>query len=125
MFMVGDVKQSIYRWRGGDWTLLDRGVKNQFPGADDTTNLRENWRSLPEIVNFNNKFFDFAARALDGKMGGSLVQDIYAGAVQTPCAPEDAPGYVKCTFCESGKRNSRSCWSQSVRPARPEQATVR
>lgn len=99
--LVGDVKQSIYRWRGGDWTLLDRGVKNQFPGADDTTNLRENWRSLPEIVNFNNKFFDFAARALDGKMGGSLVQDIYAGAVQIPCAPEDAPGYVKCTFCES------------------------
>ena len=99
--LVGDVKQSIYRCRGGDWTLLDRGVKNQFPGADDTTNLRENWRSLPEIVNFNNKFFDFAARALDGKMGGSLVQDIYAGAVQTPCAPEDAPGYVKCTFCES------------------------
>ena len=99
--LVGDVKQSIYRWRGGDWTLLDRGVKARFPNADDTENLRENWRSLPEIVDFNNKLFDFAARVLDGEMGGNLVQGIYAGSGQVPCTPEDAPGYVKCTFCES------------------------
>ncbi len=99
--LVGDVKQSIYRWRGGDWTLLDRGVKARFPNADDTEKLRENWRSLPEIVDFNNKLFDFAARVLDGEMGGNLVQGIYAGSGQVPCTPEDAPGYVKCTFCES------------------------
>ena len=100
--LVGDVKQSIYRWRGGDWTLLDRGVKSQFPGADDTASLRDNWRSLPEIVEFNNKFFDFAARALDGKMGGGrLVQDIYADATQVPRSRDGAGGYVKCTFCDT------------------------
>ena len=100
--LVGDVKQSIYRWRGGDWTLLDRGVKSQFPGADDSASLRDNWRSLPEIVEFNNRFFDFAARALDGRMGGgTLIQDIYADATQTPRTREEARGYVKCTFCDT------------------------
>ena len=99
--LVGDVKQSIYRWRGGDWTLLNNGVKSQFPAADDSDPLRDNWRSLSEIVEFNNKFFDFAARVLDGKLGGTLVQGIYADASQTARADDKARGYVKCTFCES------------------------
>ena len=127
--LVGDVKQSIYRFRGGDWKLLNSGVKSQFPGVDDSDPLRENWRSLKEIVEFNNKFFDFAARALDGKLGGTLVQGIYADASQISRAGDakkkkdekekekEEPGYVKCTFCES-KEEELPQILQSVQAAR-------
>lgn len=30
VMIVGDVKQSIYRWRNGDWRLLANGVEDQF-----------------------------------------------------------------------------------------------
>ncbi len=56
--VVGDVKQSIYRWRNGDWSILSSGLQNDFAhhGIDERV-LSTNWRSLPVIVNFNNHFF--------------------------------------------------------------------
>lgn len=57
--LVGDVKQSIYRWRDADWQLLNR-IDNQFSPEQcfiDTESLRTNRRSLRNIVNFNNSFF--------------------------------------------------------------------
>lgn len=63
--IVGDVKQSIYRWRNGDWQLLDHLVEEQFrPLGVATRTLTDNWRSAPEIVRFNNDFFEAAARTL-------------------------------------------------------------
>ena len=55
VLLVGDVKQSIYRWRGGDWKILGSMAAENL-GTDDTAivNLDENWRSLPLVVNFNN-----------------------------------------------------------------------
>ncbi|MFR9650233.1 MAG: UvrD-helicase domain-containing protein [Rikenellaceae bacterium] len=55
VFIVGDIKQSIYRWRGGDWKILHSGVKEGL-GEDDTqvVNLQDNWRSGSTIVEFIN-----------------------------------------------------------------------
>lgn len=63
--IVGDVKQSIYRWRNGDWSLLTKGVEQHFK-ALGTNNviLKNNWRSAPQIVDFNNTFFEKAAGIL-------------------------------------------------------------
>ncbi len=59
--IVGDVKQSIYRWRNGDWTILANGVDKDFAHHGiESRNLNTNWRSLPAIVDFNNHFFDKA-----------------------------------------------------------------
>ncbi len=54
--VVGDVKQSIYRWRGGDWRLLNHGLQNEFDEVSQEQ-LDKNWRSAPAIVNFNNFIF--------------------------------------------------------------------
>lgn len=56
VFIVGDKKQAIYAWRGGDYTVFDK-VKNI---VDDLTTIKlnENFRSVEEIVNFNNFIFD-------------------------------------------------------------------
>lgn len=63
--VVGDIKQSIYRWRGGDWNIL-HGFKDK---KDDTfvENLYTNYRSKPIVVRFNNVFFTKAAYILDQK----------------------------------------------------------
>lgn len=63
--LVGDVKQSIYRWRDGDWSILFN-IKNEMPQAHVEPKV-DNFRSLPMIVRFNNAFFTKAALLADDK----------------------------------------------------------
>jgi ATP-dependent exoDNAse (exonuclease V) beta subunit len=56
--IVGDVKQAIYRWRGGDWNLLDNTIEQQFNGSTKMETLGCNWRSCENIVKFNNWCFN-------------------------------------------------------------------
>ena len=59
--IVGDVKQSIYRWRSGDWRLLNN-IEQQFGNQQiETLSLNTNYRSLRNIIAFNNTFFRQAA----------------------------------------------------------------
>jgi ATP-dependent exoDNAse (exonuclease V) beta subunit len=58
--LVGDVKQSIYRWRGGKWQLLSTELEKQFPSSQKVI-LDYNWRSKPNIIHFNNTFFTQAS----------------------------------------------------------------
>ena len=59
--IVGDVKQSIYRFRNSDWKLLDEQVARDFPeGIVREETLADNWRSCRNIVDFNNAFFTIA-----------------------------------------------------------------
>lgn len=55
--IVGDVKQSIYRWRGGDSSLLGYKLKEYFKGHSTVENLTKNFRSCRNIVEHNNIFF--------------------------------------------------------------------
>ncbi|WP_028903105.1 exodeoxyribonuclease V subunit beta [Prevotella sp. P6B4] len=59
--IVGDVKQSIYRWRSGDWRLLN-GIEHQFNAMlMDIKSLSTNYRSTRNVIEFNNQFFTHAA----------------------------------------------------------------
>jgi ATP-dependent exoDNAse (exonuclease V) beta subunit len=64
LMIVGDPKQSIYRWRGGkaeQFIALSKDV-NPFVNPDkELFSLKTNWRSYSEIIDFNNKFFGFIA----------------------------------------------------------------
>ncbi|MDR3137456.1 MAG: UvrD-helicase domain-containing protein [Tannerellaceae bacterium] len=56
--IVGDVKQSIYRFRNSDWQLLDTQARQDFsiyPIQEKT--LTHNYRSGPHIIEFNNHIF--------------------------------------------------------------------
>lgn len=105
--VVGDIKQSIYRWRGSDWRLLASRVKQEFPDASDKESLRDNWRSLREVVQFNNAFFPFAAQALDRQLGGQELSDIYADVQQEVRSDDPAPGSVQVSFCASDEEMDR------------------
>ena len=90
--VVGDVKQSIYRFRGSDWNLLGSRLEEEFSNPV-LEPLKENWRTCREIVHFNNEFFDFAASQLG-------VQDIYADVTQIPKFDNPAPGSVDVVFTD-------------------------
>lgn len=61
--VVGDIKQSIYRWRSGDWRLLN-DINGSFPERNlDIRDLKTNYRSAENIVRFNNAFFNIAVEA--------------------------------------------------------------
>ncbi len=64
VLIVGDVKQSIYRWRGGDWRILNSGVE-QALGKENTVveYMEDNHRSLKQVVDFNNATIEHIVRS--------------------------------------------------------------
>ena len=76
--IVGDVKQSIYRWRNGDWGILNSlGNKelnlNSFPVRVET--LKTNRRSETNIIRFNNQVFTAAIDYLNALHLNELKED--------------------------------------------------
>jgi ATP-dependent helicase/nuclease subunit A len=53
--LVGDVKQSIYRWRNSDWNILASHIHSDFPNFSPIEiPLEKNWRSQINIIDYNN-----------------------------------------------------------------------
>lgn len=88
--VVGDVKQSIYRFRGSDWRLLNDQVPATFPDMSLKV-LDCNWRSTRRVVSFNNQFFTFAAQRYG-------LSELYSDVVQTPKTDDSQDGYVRVSF---------------------------
>lgn len=68
VFIVGDAKQSIYRWRGGDaqqFIDLHANKTPVFSKPAEPATLKKNFRSAAAIVTFNNRLFDIAAAQLE------------------------------------------------------------
>ena len=119
--VVGDVKQSIYRWRSGDWRILSEGVERDLATFGvDVRNMDRNFRSLPEVVNFNNHFFtravDFATdylRRVNKELSSNLaehfgqeLQQAYAGLEQkSTVQTKDGNGYVRVDLLPATGRN--------------------
>ena len=90
--IVGDVKQSIYRWRDSDWRLLSEKVRDEFPRAE-VSSRQQNFRSCREIVAFNNDFFSYAARQ-------NGLEDLYSDVCQEARTHDPQPGRVQVSFCD-------------------------
>lgn len=88
--IIGDVKQSIYRFRNSDPQLLHSQLKVDF--SNDSIKYNEgrsiNWRSARNIVHWNNAFFQFLSMALN-------MDEFYAD-VEQEVSPknEKLPGHV-------------------------------
>lgn len=114
VMLIGDVKQAIYRWRGGDWSLLAHGAAVDLGGrgVDSAEQLRTNWRSGARIVEFNNDLIrgvvDADVRALgerfagvDGQVG-AVLEVAYDDFEQTVAPGRDPQqGYANVEGYES------------------------
>jgi ATP-dependent exoDNAse (exonuclease V) beta subunit len=105
--LVGDAKQSIYRWRGGEAEqfiglyenidLLSSNYKGklQVPAAEvQPMSLKENWRSAKNIVNFNNDLYNEASKSLENP----AYKEIYEKAHQNPMGKDG--GFVQLEIFE-------------------------
>lgn len=112
---VGDVKQAIYGWRGGDATLFEEVASDAELCQVAPDMLRDtlpwNRRSLEEVVLFNNGVFERLADAAMARQvltrllpketpeetletGVNLLMQAFEGAAQKPL-PEKTGGYVR------------------------------
>lgn len=81
--IVGDVKQAIYRWRNGDWNILHSGIRNAIGEASIVEDqLDSNYRSTERIIDFNNKLFDLAPRALQARLNDFVEKNADAGTLE-------------------------------------------
>ncbi|MDE2028413.1 MAG: UvrD-helicase domain-containing protein, partial [Candidatus Omnitrophica bacterium] len=83
LFYVGDKKQAIYSFRGGESRLFD-ALQSQLDGYNiQSTRLDKNFRSCPEIIGFNNRVFslenlrDFLERRLEDSRQNKRPNDIH------------------------------------------------
>lgn len=77
LLLVGDPKQAIYRWRGGEaeqFIALSHKITPFSIPDVDVRDLDTNWRSHEEIIQFNNSFFSFLAQ----EFSIDNYRDIYA-----------------------------------------------
>ncbi len=90
-FVVGDVKQSIYRWRGGDMHLILRGAEEDFRplGKVEKRSLSVNYRSRAAVVEFNNRLFETLSRENPelSKDENAFLAAAYGDVRQTYVAP--------------------------------------
>ncbi len=72
--VVGDVKQSIYRWRNSDWKILASELEHDFSHQQvHIRTLARNFRSREQIVRFNNTVFQLSSQLLSEKIGKELL----------------------------------------------------
>ena len=105
LLLVGDAKQSIYRWRGGKAEqfinlakISENATSNPFFTEKEIADLKTNYRSCQEIIKFNNDFFKYSSQFLTNPEFSKL---FFAGNNQNYNNKSD--GYVQISFVEKQK----------------------
>lgn len=96
LMIVGDPKQSIYRWRGGKAEQFIGLAKDQNPFNNPQkalVHLDTNYRSYSQIIDFNNGFFKF----LSGEFDNEDYKDLYENKSHQ-LANDQLGGYVNLSF---------------------------
>lgn len=109
VMLIGDIKQAIYRFRGGDWRLLGGAADAEFEGSTQMSqSLTTSWRSDRKIVEFNNAVMRLVVDAADNRISELLdsaqidtdhlrpiLQDAYRDLEQTLPPNKPDGGYVE------------------------------
>lgn len=132
--IVGDVKQSIYRWRNSDWRLLHNEFDEKRSPLYSQHTMDTNWRSCANIVAFNNSFFKEASALLQrsleedvassaivaGSLDSPVVMSAYSDLVQcvSPSKKGDC-GHVAFHLLDLAKKN-KECFAEEVERRLPD-----
>lgn len=104
--LVGDAKQSIYAWRGGDahqFMALSEG-KSPFPTRPVLETLNTNFRSSKAVVNFNNRFFEHVGQFLNDER----LSHLFSGDNLIQSVNRPLEGYVNLKFIEAKTNEERN-----------------
>jgi ATP-dependent exoDNAse (exonuclease V) beta subunit len=125
--VVGDVKQSIYRWRNSDWKILSDEIQKEFAQfSPEAETLNTNWRSKKNIIDFNNAVFCYSSQIIQQNFNNEFevteestnpyltkISDAYADIFQEiPSSNGKDGGYVNHTFLNENEYDS---WKDEVK----------
>ncbi|MEO8470842.1 MAG: UvrD-helicase domain-containing protein [Chryseolinea sp.] len=95
--VVGDVKQAIYRWRGGDLKLLQEEIETNIGESRVAiTELATNFRSAVTVVSFNNLVFENASQIISRETNHQISIEAYRDVRQKNSRKDD--GFVQVKF---------------------------
>tara|TARA_X000000368_G_scaffold4233_1_gene3212 strand:+ start:33 stop:3080 length:3048 start_codon:yes stop_codon:yes gene_type:complete len=110
LFLVGDPKQSIYRWRGAKpETFTSLKATNPFYIKPKTNELGTNYRSYSNIVDFNNQFFKNNSKVLNIE----AVYSIYSRIDQN-FLKKKTGGHISVNFINSVNKDYNESSSNKV-----------
>lgn len=127
--IVGDVKQSIYRWRNGDWNLLATQIEGDLAQfGTSVIPLDTNWRSSKRVIDFNNILFKESSRLLNADFESTLtgsghtfeefpemkgiIGKAYSDHYQKSSGKIQSDGYVKVQFFESEDTRKKGAYRE-------------
>lgn len=121
--IVGDVKQSIYRWRNSDWNILNH-IENEFQEASVANYSKEagttNFRSERRVIEFNNALFTKATEVIRSnyydKLGSRLedLEKAYSDVAQNIPAKRDNKGYASIKMIKAGENGIKESMQQEI-----------
>ncbi|MGP1435334.1 MAG: UvrD-helicase domain-containing protein [Phocaeicola sp.] len=104
--IVGDVKQSIYRWRNGDWRILNNLKNTLFNFPIIEKHLNVNRRSYGNIVRFNNAFFTKVLECVNNN--DENLRNAYKDVRQEVCKHPDE-GFVHVCLLHKDNYEKETC----------------
>lgn len=136
--IVGDVKQSIYRWRNSDWKLLDEQLDIDFKSNGiKHQSLDTNWRSDKNVIDFNNVIFEAGSSLLQDLFNKNLeeitvdsalasfytkIKQAYSDSYQyLPEKKKDSKGHVKVEFIDTEENSNWQAYVLEQLPSTIEQ----
>lgn len=130
--VVGDIKQSIYRWRNSDWKILAENIVDEFSQYHPKEqSLNTNWRSTKNIVDYNNAVFSYSSQILQNSFNGIFedqnssdnpykekITEAYKDVFQqVPPKNQIEAGYINHTFLHEKEYDT---WKDEVKKRLPE-----
>jgi ATP-dependent helicase/nuclease subunit A len=105
-FCVGDVKQSIYRWRDAAPEVLDE-LPRMLPGLEIRT-LAKSYRSAPAIIDAVNQVFECIDQNAAVADHANAAAAWARGFTPHETAKTELPGYVELRFCKRTAENEEA-----------------
>ena len=126
--IVGDVKQSIYRWRNSNWRILGQQLQEEYQEEIKEYSLQTNWRSDENIVNFNNAFFKLSIENLQTQFNSeidessssqkaddltNLLTNSYSDLAQVvPPEKQNKKGFINLQFID--EKEEENSWKETA-----------
>lgn len=107
--VVGDSKQAIYRWRGGERELLN-DIENEFAEFREMIErlpLEQNFRSGENIIEFNNTFFKNSLQHIQPEIDGRHIEMVETTFREVAQQKQKEGGYVNVKFISEPDNEKR------------------